>query len=100
VEATKELEPKIAQLLAHLPVARPPSPPEQILRARSWAVGVAAEDSLRHGVPLERVARFPLRLFDARSGKDAVLFPGPASPFGSPARPDTHHKGATREVPD
>lgn len=101
VEPLPELASTLAALEARVSALGPPeAPPELRARQRSELVRLAAEERARDGLPVDRLLRFALRKYDAHTGKDVVLLEGPVAPFGTPSRPDLHHKGRTREVGD
>ena len=74
--------------------------PEIAARERSLLAEFVFVERAGKGVPVERLLRFALRKYDARTGEDIELLPGPVAPFGTPRRFDRHHKGRAYEVPD
>lgn len=74
--------------------------PETAGRERSLLIELVFVEQARQLVPVQRLVRFALRKYDARTGTDSELLPGPVAPFGNPRRFDQHHKGPAYEVKD
>ncbi len=100
-EPTPEVEGALAAMRARVPqLEKPSEDPEIAARERSLLAEFVFVERAGKGVPVERLLRFALRKYDARTGEDIELLPGPVAPFGTPRRFDRHHKGRAYEVPD